>query len=693
MANAEWRKALFNRVISIPFSPFSIPNNRPIPNSQFPIPPAPIRNSQFAIPHSLLLPFLFLFLCFPFLLPAQEADRFPALSRQLDSLARFVPGLNNRADLALSNVPLHDYVRSLGKVHKINLYIDDTPGKIVTNNFTDESVKSIFLFVCKKFDYDIEPTGTILNFVPYVPRTAPPPPRQPKLIQIAMEDSLIWFDLKNDTLDAVVRKVSRLTGRTLIVGKEHAGDLLSGYVPPTSFDTALENIMFMNGFNVVRHRKGFYLIDKIGAAGVAASGGKGARPAPGGEARQPTLLNDFTLDVGRDTSGQDLLFLRAENAPIDGILRDIFEALGLEFYMFDQIEGNTTLNVEGETLDDVLKNMLRGTEFTWRNDGDVYLIGKRDMEGLRQVKIINLKYRPTAKVIELIPTKFKENVELKEFVELNRIIVSGSAERIKEIEDFILEIDRPVPMVKIEMVVVDVDFTKILKTGVKAGLFQPGDSASAIKSLFPGVDWTLDGSAINGLLTASGIPAIMNVGTLKSNFYLQLQAQETRGNLRVVTRPVISTLNGNEASITIGQTDYYLLQSEIFNTSSVNNVNTVSQRYEKIEINTTITVKPIVSQDGMVTLDLNPNFTVPGTRVASNVPPSILTRQFESTIRVKDGETVVLGGLSRESNSNNNEGLPVISRIPVLKWFFGNQNNNKSRSSLIIYITPTIYYN
>ncbi|MEM7036790.1 MAG: type II secretion system protein GspD, partial [Bacteroidota bacterium] len=71
----------------------------------------------------------------------------------------------------------------------------------------------------------------------------------------------------------------------------------------------------------------------------------------------------------------------------------------------------------------------------------------------------------------------------------------------------------------------------------------------------------------------------------------------------------------------------------------------------------------------------------------------ILTRSFQSIIRVKDGETVVLGGLTREATGRNTDGLPIISRIPVLKWIFGTNQRSKSKSSLIIYITPTVYYN
>ncbi len=91
-------------------------------------------------------------------------------------------------------------------------------------------------------------------------------------------------------------------------------------------------------------------------------------------------------------------------------------------------------------------------------------------------------------------------------------------------------------------------------------------------------------------------------------------------------------------------------------------------------------------------MDVMPDFTSPVGAFNADIPPTIATRKFASTIRVRDGETVILGGLSEELDSGSNSGLPWLSRIPVLKYIFGNVNNTKDRSSLLIYLTPVVYY-
>lgn len=653
----------------------------------FGIGPPRIKNKVFG----LLLLMLPIGLC----AQSNESNRFQKLELKLDSLSKTIPGLNEQSDLALANVPLHDFIRALGKVHRINVYIDDTEKQIVTNHFMGEPVKSIFLFTCKKFNLDIEATGTILNFIPYVrPKQQPPPPPPPAELKVYWEKDQVSFDLKNDSLSAVLRKLSRISGRTLITGQNVKGTV-SGYIPPSDFETGLEGLLFMNNMVLSQHRNGFYVVDAVPPTTVPNTQKPKGRKQTSNTVFQPQRANlmNYQLEIATDTLGTPLIFLKADQVATEDILKDLFLSLELEYFLFEQIEGATTLNVQGKTLEEVLKNLFQGTGYTWKNDNGVFLIGNREMEGLRKETIISLNYRPTEQVIELIPTTMREGVELKEYVELNKIIVSGPSERLEEIKQFILEIDRPVPMVKIEMVVVEVNFSRLLKTSVRAGLLSAGDTIGAVKTVAPGLDYTLNGSEINRLFAASGIPFLSGIGALSSNFYLSLQAQESRGNIRIVTQPVISTLNGNEASITVGSTEYYQLETFVGSNSAVNSYNQVAQRFERFDINTVIKVKPFISQDGMVTLDVSPHFTTPGTRVSNKLPPAMETRSFESIIRVKDGDTVILGGLSRESTSNSNSGLPLLSRIPGLKWLFGSVSRDKSKSSLMIFITPTIYYN
>ncbi len=625
------------------------------------------------------LPYKLLALIFliPSLIFAQEREdpRIVKMGQRLDSLSRFIPGLMETSDVSFTNVPLPDFVRAVGKTHNINVYIDNSHPQIITNDFSKEAVKHIFLFLCKEFELEIEATGTILNFSKYEA------PGKLKPLQIQYKNDLLSMTLKNDSIDRVIEQISRLTGDVLITAPKVKGQI-SGYIPPSKPADAIENIFLMNGYDGRKDEFGIYYIQplQLDESGKPIPG----RPMPPKRFRQ----NNIELVVHNG-----FVKVSAEETELDDLLKLILDKSEVEYFIYEQLEGKVTLKLEAAPLDEVLTYLFQATKYTYRKAGDTYLVGAKAQEGLNSTQIVKLKYRPSNQVLELIPPRLAADMEIVDYTELNQIIISGQTDKVAQLARFIDEIDRPIPMVKIEMIVVELDKTKFVSTGIKAGLRQSGDSVAVNKDVLPGVDYTLNGPEINDILSATGIPALGSIGRLSSNFYLQLKAQETRGNLNVRMTPVLSMLNGREATLTIGQTQYYLLDTQTSATGAVNSFNQFTQRFEKIEANITLTIKPYISDNDMVTLDILPDFTTPVGRFDSKLPPTISTRKFDSTIRVKNGETVILGGLSREETTENTAGIPFLSRIPVLKWFFSNREKSKQNSSLIIYITPVIYYN
>lgn len=629
-----------------------------------------------------------------------EYVRMLGLKVRLDSLHRHgeVEGLYETTNLTLRDVPLHEYVRAIGLEHKVNVYIADTPDIIMTHNLSEERVISVLLFVCKTFSFTLDITGTIIRFKPYA---ALPPPEPEKELRIQYDNGLLSYDLKSESLDDILRELSVLTGARIVTRPGVEG-LLSGYLPPTELDKALELLFLNNGFRVSKSRRGYYVVSggpQINFSEPVAQNDKtndyrrNPRPNPTPPPKpKPKGRSDFVVEVFEE-AGNEFISIVAEDADLGELVQTLFEESQVDYFIFEQLAGTVTISLDSGRLDQVLKYIFQGTDYTYKKDDDLYLVGGKELEGLRATGMVKLKYRPTNQAIELIPPRVTEEVEIVEYAELNKIIIHGPTNRVKELEQFLTDIDRPIPMVKIEMIVVEVDKTRLLATGIRAGLRNPRDSLAVTKQVLPGVDYTMTGPDINNILQGANIPVLSNIGRLSSNFYIQLRAQESQGNLKIKMKPVLSMLNGREATLTIGQTQYYLLDTQTASTGAVNNFQQFSQRFEKIEANITLTIKPYISDDNMVTLDVLPDFTTPVGSFTAEVPPTISTRKFDSTIRVRQGETVILGGLSQEETSDSGSGVPVLSRIPVLKWLFSSREKSKSESSLIIYITPVIYYN
>ena len=91
--------------------------------------------------------------------------------------------------------------------------------------------------------------------------------------------------------------------------------------------------------------------------------------------------------------------------------------------MFSELKGNTTVKIVDASYDDFLRLLFNGTDFTFKKEGIIYLFGDRNLEGLRQSKLITLKNRTIDKVLDYIPADLKKGVDIKTFVDLNGFIV------------------------------------------------------------------------------------------------------------------------------------------------------------------------------------------------------------------------------------------------------------------------------
>ena len=103
-------------------------------------------------------------------------------------------------------------------------------------------------------------------------------------------------------------------------------------------------------------------------------------------------------------------------------------------------------------------------------------------------------------------------------------------------------------------------------------------------------------------------------------------------------------------------------------------------------------ITPWVSASGDVTVDIKPEFKTPVGSLSSEVPPTINSRILDSTVRLKDGETIILGGLIQESNVDNVNKVPILGNIPLLGRLFRNKSTSTIKSELVVFVTPHVFY-
>lgn len=633
----------------------------------------------------LIIAFTFLF----FISKAQ--DRFDLVEEKLNQLAKSYPGLNDKVELSVNAVSIQEFVRAIGTSNNLNVNVDPSLDIKITNNFKNVTAKDVFIFLCKKNDLDISFIGPIMSFSKYIQPTTPAKTSGKKTINVKYDSGadLLSYDLTNDTLGNVTKEITKQSGKNIIYSPELTGKLISGFMQNASFNNAIEKLAFANDIKVTLSPDNFYILEKktLQTDPKTANNNPGSNLGSLGQNSAATKTTNSNIIIS-----DGLISLDAQNMPLIEIVNSVSKELGKNYFLFSELKGNATVKIKEASYDDFLKLLFNGTEFTFKKEGEIYLFGDRNLEGLRQSKLITLKNRTIEKILDFIPAELKKGIDLKTFEDLNGIIVSGSQPRINELEAFIRQIDLVVPLVHIEVIIADVRKSNTLSTGITAGLgTKPANATNG--SVLPNIDLSLNSSTINNLISGINGLGIINLGNVTPNFYITLKALEEQGILKLRSTPQIATLNGHEAKLSVGKTEYYLeVQNQLVNNTTVQQNLLQSQQYKPVNADLSLTIDPQVSGDEQITMTINVKQSSFTERISNTAPPGTINRNFESLVRVKNGEMIMLGGLEENSTSHSGKGLPGISRIPVLRWIFGSRTKTKSENKLTIFIKPTIIY-
>lgn len=629
----------------------------------------------------------FLILLFITTAATAQTDRFQTIENKLKELAAISPGLNEKVELSVNGVSIQEFIRGLATTNNLNVSIDANLTTKIYNNFSNVTVSDVLLFIVKKYDLDVTFVGNIISFTQFI---TPPPVIEtvkyvPKSINITYDKTgnLLTMDLNNDSLAKVAKEITRITDKNVVFAPDLAAKMVNGYIQNMTFNSAMDKFAFANDLKVTPTSDNFYLIEKSDAQATVPK-------SAGNRSGNIRTSNPSSSGLDLKVNSANLLTLEAINTPISDILAAVSKELNINYFLFSEIKGNASLNIKDESFDDFLTHLFNGTEYGFQKDNQLYLIGERAQEGLRATKVISLRYRTVEKVVDFIPAELKKGVDLKAFNDQNSIIASGSLRRIEEIQNFLRDIDRVVPVISIEVMIVDVNRSHNVATGIKAGLGEKPTTTGG--EIFPSLDLKLGSRAINSIIDGINGTGIVNLGKVTPNFYLNLQLMEQNGDVKINSTPLLSTLNGNEAKMSIGETRYY--QENNTNTITTQSTTTVqSIIYKPLEAKFSMTINPIVSGDEQITLEIGVTQSTFTNQSGGNGSPfNTTSREFKSLIRVKNQEMIMLGGLDNENRNETASGIPILSRIPVIKWFFSSRNKSKTKSKLTIFVKPTVIY-
>jgi MSHA biogenesis protein MshL len=223
--------------------------------------------------------------------------------------------------------------------------------------------------------------------------------------------------------------------------------------------------------------------------------------------------------------------------------------------------------------------------------------------------------------------------------------------------------------------------------------------ADTLDTSFNTIPGNLGLSSAGGLIVQSpvygdapGAPGI-RIQHQRGNLSAVIDALKEQGDLKIVSTPRLRTLNNQPAVVRVGQ-DIPIFIRQVTTAPGSPPVTTVTETVQTVTVGTVLSITPQISSDGLITLDLTPAVSrlvrIATSATGDTNAPVIDIRQASSIVRVRDGATVVMGGLVQDSSSSTHRKIPVLGDIPLLGKAFSGEYKTSERTELVFFLTPRI---
>ncbi len=331
------------------------------------------------------------------------------------------------------------------------------------------------------------------------------------------------------------------------------------------------------------------------------------------------------------------------------------------------------------------------------------------LEQKKEVKVYPLKY---GKAVD-IESRLKTRLDAKKVgtavadERTNSIIVDTLPDRMEEIDKLVGQLDTKTKQVMIDVKIVQC----ILSNNLSAEVQWEG----MLKQFMNSTEFFLSNHPINNLarVGTSFIDDNINIaptarptagakskltenlilgGLGKDQFELLINLIKTLGETKILSNPKISVVSNQEARIHIGDKQAYVTTTT---TTSSGGGNTVAENVTFIDVGIKLAVTPVINEDGFVTMKIKPEVSSVSEKLTTpsgNEIPIVNQTEAETSVMVRDGVSILIGGLRQDTKTENRKKVPILGDIPILGVPFNSFSTTHSRTELLILITPHILY-
>lgn len=456
------------------------------------------------------------------------------------------------------------------------------------------------------------------------------------------------------------------------------------------------------------------------------------------------------LPAPSEEKGESRITLDLKGVDVNELFKMLSEKSGMTIITTPGVKGRVTVFMDNLTFTDALDVVATTQDLAYEIKGKIVKVmtgaeyekanGKKFWER-KETKTIKLAYAKPANVMNVISTLKSDVGKIISDDSTGTIVIIDAPQSVRLIEDTIKQLDQP-----LETAVFDINYARFadMKTYLN-DLITPGvgqiivDERSAkamvtdlpqrlarIKKLIGEFDEQSRQVLISGEIvevtfddeTQSNItwetifksageqkldlvgnfpvsPELssygrINLGVLANdNYNAVMNLLNHYATTKVLTRPRIVALNKEEAKLLVGTREAYITSSQ----SQAETTTVTSESVQFIDVGIKLSVVPSIGADGYITMKIKPEVSSvleTLTTTAGSQVPIVTTSQSETVVKIKDGNTLVITGLMKNEDTNTINGLPGLSRAPIVGALFGNRDKEKKKTELVIFITPTI---
>jgi type II secretory pathway component GspD/PulD (secretin) len=362
----------------------------------------------------------------------------------------------------------------------------------------------------------------------------------------------------------------------------------------------------------------------------------------------------FGLAAGRIFAGSPIS-INARDTDLGDVIGLIARQSGLNIVADASVKPRRiTFRLHNVDADIALATLAQAYDLQTHRDGNIVFVGdavamNRRYGGINSTSIALRNAKPSDAVKELKGTLPEASMVADD--RSNSVVVTGNAELLATARALVSRVDQPGQQVMFEVRVTDV---------------KPIDDSTNVGIQFGGTGF--------GAGAIAQFPFALTKSTIAIN--AQINALVQNGHAQILATPRIATLNNREATLLVGETYPIVTVNQQTGFPTVSNVNVGVQ----------LRVTPTIGDDGIITAEIHPEYSeIIGFNASF---PIIANRKVDATLRVRDGETIVLGGLFEDTSSETIAKLPFLSNVPILGAFFRNKATSRQRDEVVFFITP-----